>query len=364
MNLKPILTGLLASIAVGAIAQTTDPKISLSIASVPETVTISESQQQTPKTYVVYELRLLNGGGSDINLVKIDASVAVSANLSPALIEAAANTGLPTACTIAPSQTAVNCDFSGTAYPSGAELFVPVVVTVPQYLALPPTGNEKLTLSASSTFREGKSINASSSSVGALTALRDTPVAELAFDSLKSAVIKQGGQFFTGKNGLPSAADPFNTRVQFAELPVNYSRVEITEQPFASAADVAKCIGGKHFVTCYSTLLYAPDVVYTSAGGYLTEVIRIHPSNFSKPAAQMDSVLWYYIPTDSTTEYPIGFCASATTPNPANSDGVYVPCQTKPVFCYKKSTPGWTPELDGVCEWTFINRSNGFIKGF
>jgi len=104
-------------------------------------------------------------------------------------------------------------------------------------------------------------------------------------------------------------------------------------------------------------------VLYALNAGFLTEIIRVHPDNF-KNGAKMDTVIWEYIPTDANgapagAATNVSLCSGPTTPR---SDGI--PCQTAPVLCYKKSTPGWTAELDGVCEWKFINTRNGFMRGY
>jgi hypothetical protein len=352
-------TSLLAGVPLVASAATVDPKISMPASSVPETVTVSTSStQQTPVTYVAYLVTLNNGGGSDINLVQLDAATSVTSGLTPALIQGSSvNPALPSACAV--SGTTLDCAF-GTLAP-GAVLSFPVIVAVPQY-ATTPVANQSITLSLHASFREGKSNNASDNSLGELSTTVQTPVAPQSDSSLKSVVVKAGGSFFTGGNGIPKPVDVYTSSVAFQPLAATFSLVTITESPFEPSQS-ALCVGGRHFKTCHSTLLFAPQVLYALNAGFLTETLRVHPSNFVN-GAKMNTVIWDYVPTDGAglpagAPTTVGLCASPTTPR---TDGI--PCQSGPVLCYKKSTPGWTPELDGVCEWKFLNTRNGFMRGY
>jgi hypothetical protein len=342
-----------------ALATTVDPKITMPASSVPETVTVSTSStQQTPVTYVAYLVTFNNGGGSDINQLQIDAATSVTSGLTTAVIQGSSvNPALPSACVV--SGTSLSCAF-GT-LPPRATLTFPIIVAVPQYAAAPVAG-QSITLSLHATFREGKSTTASGNSLGELSTTVSTPVAAQSDSSLKSVVVKAGGSFFTGGNGIPKTSDVYTSSVAFQPLSANFSLVTIDESAFAPS-QTALCVGGRHFNTCFSTLLFAPAVVYAQNAGFLTETIRVHPANFVS-GAKMNTVIWEYIPTDDNgvpagAATPVSLCASPTTPR---TDGI--PCQRGPVLCYKKSTPGWTPELDGVCEWSFLNTRNGFMRGY
>jgi hypothetical protein len=342
-----------------ALAATVDPKISMPASSVPDTVTVSASSTQlTPVTYVAYLVSFNNGGGSEVNLLQIDANTSVTGGLTAAVIQdSSVNPALPTACVAA--GTTLNCSF-GT-LPPGAVLSFPVIVAVPQYTGAPVAG-ASITFSLHATFREGKSTSATANSLGELNTTVNTPVAPQSDSSLKSVVVKGGGNFHTGANGIPKTTDVYTSAVAFQPLSANYSLVTINEAPFP-AADAALCIGGGHFKICYSTLLFAPDVVYAVNGGYLTETLRMHPDNF-KNGAKPETVIWEYTATDANgaptgAATTVSLCSSPTTPR---TDGI--PCQVGPVVCYKKSTPGWTLELDGVCESKFINTRNGLMKSY
>jgi hypothetical protein len=351
--------GALMTVPAVALA-TVDPKVSMSVSSVPDTVTVSTSStQQTPVTYVAY-LVTINGSSNDENLLQVDATVSVTSGLTPAVIQdSGVNPALPNGCTVAPGGGSLSCAL-GT-LPRGAVLTFPVIVAVPQY-AVEPVANQSITLSLHATFREGNSTGASGNSLAELDASANTPVAAQSDSSLKSVVIKAGGNVHTGGNGIPKASDVYTTAVAFQALSANFSLVTITETPFLPAQQ-ALCIGGRHFGTCHSTLLFAPDVDYTLSGGFLSEIIRVHPANFVN-GAKMATVIWEYVPTDANgapagSATSVSLCSSPTTPR---TDGI--PCQTGPVICYKKTTPGWTLELDGVCEWKFINTRNGLMRGY
>jgi hypothetical protein len=349
---------LIATSAV-ALAATVDPKVSMSTSSVPETVTVSASStQQTPVTYVAY-LVTINGSSNDENLFQLDGTVTVTSGLTAAVIQGSAvNPALPAACTVAPGGASLSCAF-GTLL-RGAVLKFPIIVAVPQYNAA-PVANQSITLSLHATFREGNSTGASGTSLADLNATANTPVAPQSDSSVQTVVVKAGGNVHTGGNGIPKTNDVYTSAVAFQPLTANYSLVTINEAPF-SPSEAALCIGGGHFKTCFSTLLFAPDVVYSS-GGYLTEIIRVHPDNF-KNGAKPETVIWEYTATDANgaptgAATTVSLCSSPTTPR---TDGI--PCQAGPVVCYKKSTPGWTLELDGVCESKFINIRNGLMRGY
>jgi hypothetical protein len=355
-------------LSLSATAATVDPKITMPAVSVPETVTVSNSSSQdTPNTYLAYLVSFVNGGGSDINQVRLDGGITVTGGLTAALIDSV-STVLPGGCTLAATSDSFSCSF-GTQKP-GWRVDFPVIVKVPEYKQTFGL-NESITLTLNSSFREGKSGTASPSSLGTLQTVAVTPVAQESPSSMKSIVLLKNEEnlFFTGGKGVPkatNAGDVYTTLVNFAPLltgPI-FSRVEITEAEFVEAF-FGTCSGGGHFKKCHSTLLRAPDVDYEGTTKYLTETIRVHPDNFVKNA-KMSTVIWEYTPTDANgVALPgvdptiVGMCGSLTTPR---SDGI--PCQTGPVVCYKKSTPGWTPELDGVCEWRFINLRNGFQRGY
>ena len=84
------------------------------------------------------------------------------------------------------------------------------------------------------------------------------------------------------------------------------------------------------------------------------------------PAKVLNSVVLSYTggPVDILTGLPryqnttVNACVNGSV-NTAPNAGL--PCILSSQ-CYKRSTPGWTLDLDGDCEWTLINSENGTLK--
>jgi len=364
MAKKFLLRALCAvAFAGNALAQTTDPKVTIDVDAVGTQVTVSASNtQDTPdKTYVAYIVRFVNGGGAELRQTKLTLTASASSTgLTQPLIQGSGvNPDLPAECSVASGGAAVvTCDFSAVVYPNGYSFAFPVIVLAPKFTGAPVSG-ASISLKAEGQFREGKSGTASDNSLGYTTDTDGHAVSQLAADSVDSVVVKAGGKLFTGAKGIPSKADPQSTEVNFPGLTsVNYDLVNITETPVTGARAIT-CSGDRYFRTCFQTSLSAPGVDYGSTGSYLTETLRAHPDNIQKPASQMAKLIWYYTPTGSSTAAPIGQCASATTPNGGPLAGT--PCQVGPGICYTDKTAP-SANLIGVCVWTFINTRNGLIR--
>lgn len=319
-------------------------------------VTYSSSGPQSLSTYVAYTVNVSNGGGNTINNIYFIAQTSVTDSAEKAVFSSAEGASCVTTNA---DQTAIQCTIgqltAGQPAPTIALFFLaPVKVN--------GVAGDAVTLTGTTFYAETTG-GTNSKPDNSVNPWDPVPPVTLGTDNptlVKSGVPKAGGRFFTGAAGVPSSADVYASDVTFSPL-TTFATLTINETPFP--ATDAQCLGGKHFVTCYSTLLNAPQVLYTTNGSYLTETIRIHPDNFVN-GAKMSTVLWEYTPTDASgAPVPpavfVGPCASATQPN---TDGT--PCQAKPVVCYNKKTPGWTAALDGVCEWTFINTKNGFQRGY
>ena len=69
----------------------------------------------------------------------------------------------------------------------------------------------------------------------------------------------------------------------------------------------------------------------------------------------LNSVQISYTANGSTTSTNVEACTNGTI----NGNGV--PCILS-AQCYKRSTSGWTADLDGDCEWILINGENGTLK--
>jgi hypothetical protein len=212
------VVALAAMVGSSALAQTVDPRISAVATSIPADVTVSmSSSQSTPVTYVAYLFTLTNGGGSAIQSISINGKTSVSSELTPAVIQGQlVNPQLPTQCAFT-TPTEINCDFGAEALPPGGSKSFPVIVAVPQFVGDPVTG-QSIRFDYIARIREGKSGTGSPKSDGILTGGAVTNVVKLSTDSVTSLVIKNGGKFFTGNNGITSPQDTFTTIVSVPAL--------------------------------------------------------------------------------------------------------------------------------------------------
>jgi len=308
-------------------------------------------------TYVAYTVKVSNDGGNTVNNIRFTAKTTLPNGNGEKAVFSGAEGGT-CAPTVGGDGTEVLCTIgqltAGTPAPTVVLFFTaPVKGT--------PTSPDTVVLTGRTLYAEGtgginsppdNSINEWQAAAVTLGTPNPTVV--------KSAVPKSGGEFFTGAGGIPvvdpdpAKTDLYTSSVKFDPLSTPYAVLKIEE----SNTTDSLCIGGQHFKTCFTTLLNAPQVLYSVGQGFLTETIRVHPDDFVK-GAKMSTVVWQYTPTDDAGvavggPVTVGMCASETTPN---SNGV--PCQTKPVVCYKNNSP-----LAGICEWTFINIRNGLMRGY
>ena len=317
--------------------------------------TYSSGGSKPLTTYVAYTVNVGNGGGNTINNVRFTAQTAVTDGAEKAKFSSADG---GSCVTTNADQTAIECTIGqlkgGQPAPTIALFFLAPAKVVNG--VADADGTDSVSLSGTTLYAEGTGGVPNSPPDNSVKPW--DPVAAVVLGTsnptlVKSAVPKAGGQFFTGAGGVPSSADPYASDVKFDPLSA-FAVLKIEETPFP--ATDAKCVGGQHFVTCFTTLLNAPQVLYSAGAGFLTETIRVHPDNFVN-GAKMGTVTWEYTPTDAVgapagPSVIVGMCASPTTPR---TDGN--PCQTIPVVCAKKNQ-------GGICEWTFINTKNGFQRGY
>ena len=208
-----------------ALAQTVDPKISSTAESIPLDVTVRSAG--TPVTYVAYLFTLTNGGGSAIQAIRINGKTSVSPGLTPAVIQGqSVNPALPAQCAVTATQ--INCDFGAQVVPSGSSLSFPVIVAIPQFVSGPVPG-QSIHFDYTALVREGKG-GGSPKSDGSLTGGAVTNVVQLSTDSVTSLVIKNGGKFFTGNNGITSPQDTFTTTVSVPTLSLgNFTTADVKE---------------------------------------------------------------------------------------------------------------------------------------
>jgi hypothetical protein len=306
-------------------------------------------------TYVAYTVNVSNGGGNTVNNIRFTAQTAVTDGAEKAVFSSADGASCVTTNT---DKTAIECTIgqltAGQPAPTIALFFLAPAKVVNG--VADGDGADSVALSGTTIYGEGFGGVPTSPPDNSVKPWDPVPAVVLGTNNptlVKSAVPKSGGLFFTGAGGAASSADVYASNVKFDPLSA-FAVLTLQETPFP--ASDAKCLGGNHFVTCYTTLLTAPQVLYSPGTGFLTEIIRVHPDNFVN-GAKMNTVTWEYTPTDANgapagPAVIVGMCAGPTTPR---SDGV--PCQTIPVVCAKKSD-------GGVCEWTFINTKNGFQRGY
>lgn len=356
-------SSVLAALLIGQGAwATTDPQISAGAPSVPPSVTVfSSTTQQTPSTYVGYVFTLTNGGGSELNRIRLSGQISPSTNLT-AITVPDIDVGLPSACTLLPSVANANaltltCDFGTGVILPKTTLTIPVIVKVPQYTSgytpAAAGADDFVKFEYTALFREGKSTTGSPTSDGVLTSMTKTPVAALSESSVKSLVISNGGDFFTGKNGATnSTSDVFSTSVHVPTLTTGagtFTTATILEEPFS--------VGCTNFKTCYGSQLTIPG----NFDPYLTIVLRQDAANI-KPGTKIETVLIDYTDDAGVLFKNIGLCASY--PNIPYVPTAGVPCIAKRVYYKNNKVLGWTIDLDGDFEWTLINKKNGGYKVF
>ncbi|HEX5638409.1 MAG TPA: hypothetical protein VFX81_01285 [Burkholderiaceae bacterium] len=158
--------------------------------------------------------------------------------------------------------------------------------------------------------------------------------------TVKSAVPKSGGSFFTGLGGISLSGDPFTTTVTVPPL-TTFTSAVIDETPLT-------CTSGK-FVTCSESSLTIPGTF----SPYLTVILRQDATNIVR-GTKIETVLIKY--TDDITNqvtYPVPDCIGGAP------TGTGVPCILKRTYYKNKGVLGWTADLDGDFQWELINTKNG-----
>jgi len=317
-----------------------------------ENTTYSSSGGSKPlTTYVAYMVEVGNDGGNTVNNIRLIAKTTLpNGNGEKAVFSAAQ--GATCAPTTGGDGTEVQCTIGQLTAGQDAP---PIVLFFAAPVKGTPTTPDTVVLTGRTLYAEGTGgINSPPDNsikdwdpVTPVTLGTDNPT--LVKTAVRPGIVQEA---FTG-TGLANPTDVYATSVKFDPLST-FAVLKIEETPFP--ATDAKCIGGGHFKTCYQTLLNAPQVQYLPGAGFLTEIIRVHGDNFVQ-GAKMNTVLWEYTPTDADgnaagATVPVGLCASPTTPT---IDGT--PCQIGDPVCLKKNAGNY-------CEWTFINRRNGFQRGY
>ncbi len=328
----------------GASAQTTDPFASLGAVSVPEAVTVSQSNSvATPTTYVAYVVTLSNLSSRQLTTISITGTVGVTGSLTAPVIKSIGLQGCPATPTPTSSCTASTFSRTYDTLAPGAILTFPVIVAVPNYSSATPVGGEAINLSYEATFKNGNTSSSSPSSYGHLTNTKTTPVEALSLISMKSVVIKGGGTFFTAENGISTSMAPLTTTVVVPPLTEgDFEEVILNREDNGQVCT--------NFKKCFASNVSIPGTF----SPYLTVVLRQDASNI-KPGTKIESVLIRY--TSADFDRYLDLCGSETSPNEDLKYGL--PCIAKRVHYKSNKVLGWTRELDGDFEWILINHKNG-----
>ena len=324
------------------------------------TTTVTRLQPQvtysTPAQpiYVGYQVAISNTDGNTINHIRFTASAAVTDPAKLATYDSAEGAACET--TNPPANTAIECWIgqlpAGASYPTFAVFFkAPADSQIAH-------GPEVVTLSGDMVYAEGPSGGnpARNSVVSWSSPPPLTPVQVLlgtaSNTDVRSGVPKAGGTFFTG-DGVSSGGG-LTTRVTVPAV-AGFSTAQISELPLTTS----DCT---NFFTCWESNItivgnVSPGFLPNTYEPYLTIVLRQDALNI-RPGTKIGSVLVNYI-VDGILYPNIGPCASPTTPLGFDNQGVFLPCIAGSVYYKNRSTPNWTPALDGDFEWTLISHKNG-----
>lgn len=177
---------------------------------------------------------------------------------------------------------------------------------------------------------------------------------------IKSAVPQSGVKLSSGKGGVPTSGNKLTELVEVPALPSGpTSTTAIVNVSFVASSDStagANCLTQGHFLQCptYTTLI--PGTF--AASPFLKTIYRVDATNLKMSSAKiLNSVQISYLPDGASVFVPVVACTNDTI------TGTGVPCLLpSETLCFKRSSPGWTLELDGDCQWTVINSKNGSLK--
>ena len=307
-------------------------------------------------TFVGYTVTITNAGNNTSNNVRFTGRTAVTDTAEKATFSSAEGAS----CTPSADLTSVECTFgqlrSGESVPTFALFFKAPVKVVNG--ASDGVDQDFVKFSGTTFYAEGPA-GPNSPPQNSAVPWPSVTVTLGTFNpaQVKSAMPKSGGTFFTGEGALTTSTDPFAISVAVPPAPA-YSTVELLESDVSG--DVS-CRSLGHFFKCYQSAITIPNVDFSNTSSYLTIVARVDASNI-KAGTKIGDVLIQYEHLNALNVFQVdnvGLCASPTTPR---ADGI--PCITKAVHYKNKGVAGWTSELNGDFEWTFLNLKNGLIKVF
>ena len=346
-------------------------------------VTYSDGVTPTSmKTYAGYSVLFANNSPNTINdvhfRVSLVAGYAANMPLVPGYLP------LPACVQVTADTTTFECTIpqmkSQDRFPSDGKPFI-VLYNVPGAPSDLPY-KRSVTANVVVTYAEGA--NGANPGVNSVVDLGNSTGVTLGTTNgqlIKSALPKSGGALRSGGAGIPTASNLATELLavpNFADI-ATYATAQITVDPVLASGsdpDAPNCLSQGHFYQCpkYTTSIptdpraeSSPPLQFT-VGAPLSMTYRIHPSNLKLSAAKtLNSVLISY-QKDGVGETPqqvTAICPTSTSALPTTDANYGRPCiAPAPLapFCYKRSTPGWTLALDGVCEWTLNNIQNGLLK--
>lgn len=341
----------------------TDPGISAPpITSSPPSVS---ADTNAPPQYVVYPFKLVNGGGSSINLIRITGVVshtfATPAGFGTAFAVVSPSTFAPFTCSVTAS-TASSIEFScvaapGYSLPAGQTLTVPIAFSLPGTR----TAGEDIDFSATVRFREGNSTSTGGNNDSELTAVSTTAVDTASNDQVAALIpLQTGARFFTGKKGVPQGAgDTVGTQVDApSDLSGTYAAGNIIE------TSVATCpVPG--VTTCKDTIdisivnsvtgqrqRFEPTSVTDPLSQYLVIYLRRDASVFK---GSINNLVVYYLADGATSYVTVAPCVNGSDPLLGMDHCVY----DRRVF--KKNDPEVKadPSLLGDGQIRMLGKENG-----
>lgn len=271
----------------------------------------------------------------------------------------------------------ITCEFqqirNGEGFPSFTVFYVAPVQSAS------PVASDKVKLDILVTYAEGTSGGNPTQNSRLFIPMGETDAVALGTQNpvnVKSAVPKSTDKllYFTGNGGVPTnVTGKRATELMFVPtVPTDYAIADISiatavvdPVPVTPTTDQSNCLTAGNFKECstYATSIVGPtgDETLFSDSNPLKTVYRFDASNLKRSQAKiLNSVQIYYsgVGVDGVTifnEVLVQACSSAApTPNG-------VPCVIDK-FCYKRGTLGWTPALEGACEFQLINKKNGLAK--
>jgi hypothetical protein len=364
-----VLSGVLAVVTASAHAGAGTAQVTMKALSTQVTYS-SNAVGRTPalQTFIGYDLLLKNAGTNTINAVQFTVSIsAKDPTETITLLSVTQSNGQPSGCTLLPpsqfkcvvGQLKSDATFPGSGQPllvfynapvKGAGILEPDTVDAVVTVQYAEGGNGPNSVPQNST------VEAHADTVMLGT---NNPI------DVKTAVPPAGATLLSGTGGIPTS----DTRLTEVVAVPSYASgksdsAAVTIDKVLDSTDL-QCGNLGHFIQCpiYKTTVVQEvnlQVIESEflQSPWLATTYRIDASNLKMSASQILS--------STELRYTGGTFSNALVPvcvNKAPNGGINagLPCILSSQ-CYKRSTPGWTPELDGDCEWTLINTRNGSLK--